>query len=45
MSAKCMDKYNRWRSKTVGFRVLPEEDALLEAAVRLSGLTKQDYII
>ena len=45
MSAKCMDKYNRWRSKTVGFRVLPEEDALLEAAVRLSGLTKQDYIM
>ena len=30
MSAKCMDKYNRWRSKTVGFRVLPEEDALLD---------------
>ena len=45
MSAKCMDKYNRWRSKTVGIRVLPEEDALLEAAVRLSGLTKQDYIM
>ena len=44
MSAKCMDKYNRWRSKTVGFRVSPEEDALLEAAVSLSGLTKQDYI-
>ena len=45
MSAKCMDKHNRWRSKTVGFRVLPEEYALLEAAVRLSGLTKQDYIM
>ena len=45
MSAKCMDKYNRGRSKTVGFRDLPEEDALLEAAVRLSGLTKQDYIM
>ena len=44
MSAKCMDKYNRWRSKTVGFRVSPEEDAHLEAAVRLSGLTKQEYI-
>ena len=29
----------------MGFRVLPEEDALLEAAVRLSGLTKQDYIM
>ena len=45
MSAKSMDKYNRWRSKTVGFRVSPEEDALLEAAVSLSGLTKQDYIM
>ena len=32
MSAKCMDKYNRWRSKTVGFRVSPEEDAVLEAS-------------
>lgn len=45
MSAKSMDKYNRWRSKTVGFRVSPEEDALIEAAVSLSGLTKQDYIV
>lgn len=45
MSAKSMDKYNRWRSKTVRFRVSPEEDALLEAAVSLSGLTKQDYIM
>ena len=32
------------RSKTVGFRVSPEEDAQIETAVRLSGLTKQDYI-
>ena len=45
MSAKSMDKYNRWRSKTLGFRVSPEEDALIEAAVSLSGLTKQDYIV
>ena len=45
MSAKCVDKYNRWRSKTVGFRVSPEEDALLNAAVALSGLSKQDYIM
>ncbi|MDD6548377.1 plasmid mobilization protein, partial [Blautia massiliensis (ex Durand et al. 2017)] len=29
----------------VVFRVSPEEDELLETAVRLSGLTKQDYII
>ena len=35
---------NRWRNKTVAFRVSPEEDEQIEAAVRLSGLTKQDYI-
>lgn len=45
MSAKSMDKYNRWRSKTVGFRVSPEEDALINTAVSLSGLSKQDYIM
>ena len=44
MSAKNRDNHNRWRSKTVAFRVSPEEDAQLETAVRLSGLTKQDYI-
>lgn len=45
MTAKSMDKNNRWRNKTVGFRVSPEEDALLETAVSLSGLSKQDYIM
>ena len=40
-----MDNHNRWRNKTVAFRVSPEEDKQIEAAVRLSGLTKQDYII
>ena len=44
MSAKCIYKQGRWRNKTVAFRVSPEEDELLETAVRLSGLTKQDYI-
>ena len=44
MSAKSLDRKNRWRNKTVAFRVSPEEDAQLETAVRLSGLTKQDYI-
>ena len=44
MSAKNFDSNNRWRNKTVAFRVSPEEDAQLETAVRLSGLTKQDYI-
>lgn len=44
MSLKNLDRKNRWRNKTVAFRVSPEEDAQLETAVRLSGLTKQDYI-
>ena len=44
MSAKNLDNYNRWRSKTIGFRVSPEENEQIEIAVRLSGLTKQDYI-
>ena len=29
----------------MAFRISPEEDEQLETAVRLSGLTKQDYII
>ena len=45
MSAKNRDEHNRWRNVTVAFRVSPEEDALIETAVRLSGLTKQDYIV
>ena len=44
MSAKNRDNHNRWRNKTVAFRVSPEEDEQIEVAVRLSGLTKQDYI-
>jgi hypothetical protein len=40
-----MDKQGRWRSVTVAFRLSPEEDMLIESAVRVSGLTKQDYII
>ena len=45
MSAKCLDSQGRWRNKTVAFLVSPEEDELLETAVRLSCLTKPDYII
>ena len=44
MSLKNRDNKNRWRNKTVAFRVSPEEDAQIETAVRLSGLTKQGYI-
>lgn len=45
MSLKVYDGQGRWRNKTVAFRISPEEDEHLETAVRLSGLTKQDYII
>ena len=45
MSAKNMDKYNRWRNVNVSFRMSPEEDQQLEVLVKLSGLTKQDYLI
>lgn len=44
MSLKNRDEHNRWRSKTVAFRVSPEEDAQIERYVQLLGLTKQDYI-
>ena len=45
MSAKNMDSHSRWRSRTVSFRMSPEEDEQLETLVKLTGLTKQDYII
>ena len=44
MSAKNRDEHNRWRNKTIGFGMSSEEAAQLDEAVRLSGLTKQDYI-
>ena len=43
MSAKNRDSHNRWRSITVGFRVSPEENEQINAAVALSGLPKQEY--
>ena len=45
MSAKNLDNHNRWRNRQVAFRLSPEEADLLDTYVRLSGLTKQDYII
>lgn len=45
MSAKNLDNKGRFRGKIVSFRCSEEENALLDAAVKLSGLTKQDYII
>ena len=45
MSVKARDEHNRWRSKTVAFRMSPEENEALNRMVALSGLTKQEYII
>lgn len=43
MSAKNVDRHNRFRNITVGFRVSPEENMQLNRAVALSGLPKQEY--
>ena len=44
MSSKNLDNHNRWRNRTVAFRVSEEENAQIDTAVKLTGLTKQDYI-
>ena len=44
MSLKNRDNHNRWRNKTVAFRVSPEEDAQIETFVKLSGLTKHAHV-
>ena len=45
MSVKNLDEKGRFRSRTIGFRVSPEEERLINSAVAFSGLTKQDYIV
>lgn len=45
MSAKKLDPKGRFRGKIVSFRCSEEENVSLDVAVKLSGLTKQDYII
>lgn len=44
MSAKNKDNHNRWRSITIAFRVSPEENSLINEMVKLTGITKQEYI-
>ena len=44
MSAKNLDHHNRWRNRTVAFRVSEEENALIDTFAKLSGHTKQTYI-
>lgn len=46
MSEKIKDEKNRWRNKTIAFRLSPEENEELEKRYRLLGYrTKQDYLI
>ncbi len=45
MSEKNYDRKGRWRSKTVAFRMSPEENEELDVRVKLSGLSKQEYLI
>ena len=45
MSERALDEKGRWRCVTVSFRMSPEENAMLNTNVYLSGFTKQDYII
>ncbi len=45
MSEKNLDAHGRMRSKTISFRMSPEEADLLDNLVAISGQTKQDYII
>ena len=44
MTAKNRDERARWRNRTIGFRVSPEEGQQIDIAVKLSGLSKQEYI-
>lgn len=44
MSQKNVDGHNRWRSKTIAFRLTPEENEQIDLFVKLAGTTKQDYI-
>ena len=44
MSAKNRDGQGRWRNLTIAFRVSVEENEDLNMRVRLSGLTKREYI-
>lgn len=44
MSSKNKDFQKRYRSLTVGFRMSPEEHEVLKAKIKMSGLSKQDYL-
>ena len=43
MSKKNLDRKGRWRSKTIAFRVSPEENEQINRYAEISGLTKMFY--
>lgn len=45
MSEKNCDGKGRFRSRTIAFRMSPEEAEQLDKLVKISGYTKQDYLI
>ena len=45
MLDKTLDSKGRWRNVIISFRMSPQERDDLNVRVKLSGLTKQDYII
>ncbi len=45
MTQRRTDVRNRWRNKTIGFRMSTQEAEMLDMLVKVSGYTKQDYII
>ena len=44
MSARNNDRQGRFLSKTIGYRISPEEYEVLQRKIKLSGMTKQDYV-
>lgn len=45
MLDKTLDNKGRWRNVIISFRMSPQERDDLNVRVKLSGLTKQEYII
>ncbi len=45
MSDKAVDRKGRWRARTVSFRASEEEIRMIDQIAKLSGLSKQSYII
>ena len=36
---------NRLRNRTIGFRISPDEERMLNAKIQVSGLSKQEFIL